>query len=135
MKYLAAYALLALSGKTNISTQALIQPPRTLKLFSTASNLTLLTRNSTESWMLCRERAYTSSLPKEQKGLAPVLLLLLLQERLRRRRSRLLKNSNPRRRKNRRRRKNQRLRRLTRIWEICSADVIALFNWQCLKSI
>ena len=32
MKYLAAYALLALSGKTNISTHLLIQPPRTLKL-------------------------------------------------------------------------------------------------------
>jgi len=48
MKYLAAYALLALSGKTNISNQSLIQPPKTLKLFSTAFNPMPLTKNSTE---------------------------------------------------------------------------------------
>jgi hypothetical protein len=48
MKYLAAYALLALSGKNNISNTSLIQLPTILKLSSTACNLASLTKNSIE---------------------------------------------------------------------------------------
>jgi len=48
MKYLAAYALLALSGKKNISNTSLIQPPTILKLSSTVYKLASLTKNSIE---------------------------------------------------------------------------------------
>lgn len=48
MKYLAAYALLALAGKNNISTPHNTQPPKISKQSSPASNLTPMTKNSTE---------------------------------------------------------------------------------------
>jgi hypothetical protein len=49
MKYLAAYALLALAGKNNISTQLNTQPQKILKKFSPVSNPTPTMMNSTES--------------------------------------------------------------------------------------
>lgn len=49
MKYLAAYALLALAGKNNISTHHNIQLPKISKQSSPASNPTLTMTNSTES--------------------------------------------------------------------------------------
>ena len=48
MKYLAAYALLTLSGKTNISNTYITQLPTTSKHSSPASNPMPLTTNSTE---------------------------------------------------------------------------------------
>lgn len=55
MKYLAAYALLALSGKNNISNTSLTQTPTISKLSSTAYKHASLTKNSTESLRHSRE--------------------------------------------------------------------------------
>ena len=52
MKYLAAYALLTLSGKNNISNKHIIQLPTILKHSSPASNPIPPMTNSTESLKL-----------------------------------------------------------------------------------
>ena len=128
MKYLAAYALLALSGKNNISNTSLTQTPTISKLSSTAYKHASLTKNSTESLRHSRESHSISWLLREARKSELVDQLLLLQAKARKRRSRLPKNNNPRRRKSPRRKKSLRLSRLMRIWEICSADFIELFK-------
>ena len=126
MKYLAAYALLTLGGKTDISSPHLIQKPQTSSLSSETSDRKSLMRTSTESSVASRERSCTSwSLRvKRESEVAPLLLLLPAPPR-----RKLLKSSK-------RRRKSPRRsplllpprKQLTRISEISSVDAIALFN-------
>ena len=126
MKYLAAYALLTLGGKTDISNPYLIQKPQTLSLSSETSDLRSQTKKSTESSAASRERSWTNwSLTELRRSvvLLPPLLLLVPP------RPRLPKSSK-------RRRKNQRSRpllpprkkKLTKIWVDSLTDVIDLFK-------
>ena len=127
MKYLAAYALLTLSGKNNISISYPIQLPMTLKRSSPVSNPIPLTINSTELLRPWKESNFINWLLREARELDQVDQLLLLHQR-QLRRSKLLKNNNQRRRRSLKRSKNLKLSRLMRIWEICSADFIELFH-------
>jgi hypothetical protein len=67
--------------------------------------------------------------------LEPVVQLPLLLAERRRRRNKHPKNNNPRRRRNLRRRKSLKLKRLMRIWEICSDDVIELFKLAFIQEV
>lgn len=128
MKYLAAYALLALSGKNNISTSCNTQPPMILKVCSVASNLPPPMMNLTELSSLWRESRFISLLLREPRELEQVDPLPLLQAKAPLPRRKPLKNNNPRRKKSPRRSKSPKSSRLTKIWEIYSADVITLFK-------
>ena len=123
MKYLAAYALLALSGKKDISTLTSTQPPMTSNLSSAASNPTPAMLKSMKWSKHSRASPFTNSSLKDKADsemLPPLLLAKLLRRRSRRRRR------SPRRRKNPRRRKSLRLKHpknnKTPIWEISSDD-------------
>jgi hypothetical protein len=61
MKYLAAYALLALSGKKDISTGDFIQMQRISNPYSVAFNLTPLMPKSTKSLLPSREKPSINS--------------------------------------------------------------------------
>lgn len=121
MKYLAAYALLALSGKKDISTPPLIQPQAILKPCSTASNPTLQMQRSTKSSRPSRERpSINSSLTDSHVWEAHLPLLPRPRRRRlprRRRRSQSPRRKNPRRRSWRSRKNNK-----TQILEISSDD-------------
>lgn len=122
MKYLAAYALLALSGKKDISTFCSTQPPTISSLSSDLSDLKLPMTTSTELSKPSRESPSINLLLMDQSALEPadplpsLLLLLLLQRRIP---LPLPKNNNPRRRKLPNPWRNPRRRW---IWEICSVD-------------
>jgi hypothetical protein len=123
MKYLAAYALLALSGKKDISTHLVIQPPRTSKPSSVASHRMPLTKKSIKSSPPPRENpSISSSTTGKRDSEAPPPLPSQPRRRTlprRRRRRRNPKRSNsPRRRLLRRLLKNNK----TQISEICSDD-------------
>ena len=122
MKYLAAYALLALAGKNNISTHHNTQPPKISKQSSPASNPTPTTTNSTELSRLWRENrsiSWSLRVPRESEL---VDQLLLLEAKPKKKRSRPPKNNNP------RRRKSPKSSRLMRIWATSSVDLIPLFK-------
>lgn len=121
MKYLAAYALLALSGKKDISTPSLIQPQAILKPCSTASNPTPQMQRSTKSSRLSRERPSINSLLTDSHVWEARLPLLPRPRRRRlprrRRRSPSPRRKNPRRRSLRSLKNNK-----TQILEISSDD-------------
>lgn len=101
MKYLAAYALLALSGKKDISTPPLTQPQATLKPCSAAFNPTPPMQRSTKSSRLSRERPSINWLLRDNHVWEAHLHLLRLRRRRllrRRRRSQSLRRRSPRRR-------------------------------------
>jgi len=125
MKYLAAYALLALSGKKDICTSYLIQPLRILKLFSAVSSPTHLTMTSTKSSQLWRENLSINSLLKDNFVLVAVDLLQVEELQRLPKRRRLLKNNNPRKKKNQRRKKSPKSKKM-KIWEVSSIDCSAL---------
>ena len=121
MKYLAAYALLALSGKKEISNAILTKTLEISKLFSEVFNPTPLMLKSTKSSMPLEERpSISSSLRDRVDWEAHLLLHPAIRKMLPRRRRR---RKSPRRNNNLKRK----LRRLLRkrkmpIWEICSVD-------------
>lgn len=105
MKYLAAYALLALSGKKDISTSRSTQTPRTSRDFSAASNPTPLMQKSMRSSTLSEARPSTSSSLKDRADSATPPLPLPLRPPIRR-----MPRRKRRRKSLRRRRKNPRKR-------------------------
>ena len=123
MKYLAAYALLALSGKKDISTSHPTQPPRILNPSSVAFNPMPLMPKLTRSSTLSRARLSTSSFlrVRADSELAPDLLppRSLTRRTIRRkkspRRRRRPRSPSPRRRRH---PKNNKMP----IWEISSDD-------------
>lgn len=123
MKYLAAYALLTLSGNKNISTLVIMQLPTTSGECSAVLLLKPPTRTSTESSHCSREKMSTNSSPKDLADWAPQPLspLVVLAQpqlpRLKKSRRSKPRNNNPRRLL---RSKSQSLRMKT--WEICSVD-------------
>ena len=60
MKYLAAYALLALSGKKDISNFDSTQKPQMSNLYSATSDLKSLTTMSIDASKVSRENPFTS---------------------------------------------------------------------------
>lgn len=123
MKYLAAYALLALSGKKDICTHQSTQPPMTSSPSSAASNPTPPMQKSTRWSMPSRVRPFTRSSLKVKAD--SETLLQLVPASPPRRRPRLRRKS-PRRRRNPRRRKSPRSKHPKNnkmpIWEISSDD-------------
>ena len=125
MKYLAAYALLALSGKKDISKNTFTQRQLTSSLFSATSDRRSLTMTSTDASTPSRENPSTNSSPTDRKKSARALLPLPPPPQ-----PRPTKN-------NKRRRKSPRRRRLplpprknrpTKISETSSVDALALFK-------
>lgn len=127
MKYLAAYALLTLSGKKEISNYHSIQKLLTSRHCSARSDHRPLMMTSIESSKASRASPSTSSSPTEPRRSAqdhpPELLPPVLP-----RRRRLSRKNNKRRLHPRRLPLPHPLRR-RKISEDSSADVIALFKW------
>lgn len=121
MKYLAAYALLSLSGKKDISTNAPTQLLRTSKDCSEASNPTQLMTRSTKLSQLSRVKPSISSSEKArpvwEARLPPLPRLRRRKPPKRRRRSPSQRRRSPRRRLL----KSPRRRKML-ISEICSDD-------------
>lgn len=125
MKYLAAYALLALGGKKDISTSKSIQPLMTSSPSLDPSALTLPTRTSRELSTPSRASPSTSWSLTDRSALAPqaphpLLPLPLLPRR------RPLKNNNPRRRRLPSPRSPSPLLRKKWTWAISSVDSLVI---------
>ena len=125
MKYLAAYALLTLSGKKDISNTHLIQKQPISSPSLETSDLTSLMKTSIDASTALRENPFTNSLLRDRKksDQALELQLLLLPQMLQRRRRRKRKN-------NKRKPHHHPLRKkkLTKTWETCSVDAVPLFK-------
>jgi hypothetical protein len=121
MKYLAAYALLALSGKKEISNAILIKTLEISKLFSEVFKPMPLMLKSTKLSMLLEERPSISLLLRDKLDWEAHLLLhqtiRKMLPRKRRKRKSPRRNNNPKRKLRRLLRKRKML-----IWEICSVD-------------
>lgn len=124
MKYLAAYALLALSGKKDICTHLLIQPLVTSKLSSTVFKLMPLIARSTKSLKPAKENpSINSSLTDKVDWEAHPQPLLPKLTRKNLPRSRNLKRKKNLKRSNSPRKlKNHLKNNKKQIWEICSDD-------------
>jgi hypothetical protein len=119
MKYLAAYTLLALSGKKDISISPLTQPPTTSRTSSPPPMSPSMTRKLPPSSTRSREKPSINSLPRAAPSLEldpPLRPPRLLSRRSPR------KRKSPRRRRNRKRKKNLSLWRRMKILEDCSID-------------
>lgn len=133
MKYLAAYALLALSGKKEISTPSSTQMHRILNPSSEAFNPTPPMKKSTRSSRPSEESPSINSSPKDRlasEAPPPQLPPSPLKRR------RLLRNNSPRRRSNnpRRRSSSPPRKRKTQISEISSDDDNHYLNLNTLLS-
>lgn len=125
MKYLAAYTLLTLGGKKDISNSWSTQKPQTSSLSSETSAPKLPTRTSIESSAVSREKNSTNSSPVDLKRSEAVLLPPSLPVPPRKKKT-LLKS-------NKRRKRSPRSRPLLlprkknkmKIWEDSSTDPIA----------
>lgn len=127
MKYLAAYALLALSGKKEVSNAILTKTLEISKPSSEVSSPTPPMMKSTRSSMPSEERLFTSSLLRDRADWAAPLLLhptRLIRKMLPRR---TIKRKSPRRNNNLKRKLRRPLRRKKMlIWEICSVDQLPI---------
>lgn len=120
MKYLAAYALLTLGGKKDISTSHLTQPPQTWRLFSAVSSLTLLMPKSIKLSQLLRGNLFTNSSLRDKADSETVLHLLAKLPKRRKSRRKSLKRKS--RNKSPRRKPHQPPKKKTQISEISSDD-------------
>ena len=122
MKYLAAYALLTLSGKKDISTTFITQPQKILNLSSAASNAKQTMLKSKASSPTSRASQSTNSSPTAKRESEAVQHQSLIPRQLAR-------NNNPRRNKSQRRNKSLKRKNSlylslnkNKIWEDSSID-------------
>lgn len=123
MKYLAAYALLALSGKKEISNAILMKTLEMLKLFSEAFNHTPLMMKSTKSSMPLEERLSINLSLRDRVDWEAHLLLHQIREIRKMLPRKRRKRKSPRRNNNLKRKLRILLRKRKKpIWEIFSVD-------------